>query len=88
MTIGRPSMVDPDAGDRRGDDTHWWKAYQLHSTVALAMKAHGKLRLPGAASRSFAHKDFRPTETEIHRAASKALGSPRPWSVHAEPSSD
>ena len=87
MKIGKSAATDHDAGDRRGDDTHWWKAYQLHSTVALPLKTPGKLTSPAAAFRSFADEIFRPTETEIHRAASKALASPRPLSVHVERSS-
>ena len=88
MTIGRPASTSDEAGDRRGDDTHWWKAYQRHSTVALALKAHDRLVPPGPASRPLADERFRPIETEIHRAASKALGSPRSPSGHVEPSID
>jgi hypothetical protein len=88
MTIGRSARTDDDAGDRRGDDTHWWKAYQLHSTVALPAKEHGKLLPLDAAFQPSADERFQPTETEIHRAASKALGSPRQPSAPVEPSSD
>lgn len=88
MTIGRSATTDDGAGDHRADDTHWWKAYQLHSTVALAVKAPGKLLPPGADFQPFADQRVRPTEAEIHRAASKALGSPETPSVHVEPSSD
>jgi len=88
MTIGRSARRDDVAGDRRGDDTHWWKAYQLHSTVALQAKKHGKLLPLDAAFQPSADERFQPTETEIHRAACKALGSLRQPSAHVEPSSD
>ena len=60
MTGARFATAAQAAAQRRGDDTHWWKAYRLHSSVAPPD------RMP-----------FRPTETEIHRAASQALGSPQ-----------
>jgi hypothetical protein len=88
MTIGRSATTDDDAGDRRGNDTHWWKAYQLHSTVALPVEGPGKLPSRAADFRSLADERFRPTETEIHRAASKALGWPRPASARVEPLSE
>lgn len=89
MTIRKSAESESDAADRRGDDTHWWKAYQLHSTVALAMKARSMPPAPGAASRLFAnHAHFRPAETEIHRAAKKALGSVQLPSAQVDPASD
>ena len=29
------TLLLPCRGDRRGDDTHWWKAYQVHSSVVV-----------------------------------------------------
>ena len=76
MTAAKSPTADYESAERRGDDTHWWKAYQLHSEAALAMNADGKPLLPGTASASLAdRKPFQPTETEIHRAIKKALGS-------------
>ena len=86
MTAAKSATARYEAAERRGDDTHWWKAYQLHSEAALAAKAHGKLQLTGIASLSPAdRKPFRPTETEIHRAANKVLGSLEPRSTQAGP---
>ena len=73
MTIEISATKEEDAGDRRADDTHWWKAYQLHSTVALPVKTPGTLASPAEDRGWVADERYRPTETEIHRAASKAL---------------
>jgi len=34
MTAVRPATAAQAAAQRRGDDTHWWTAYRLHSSVA------------------------------------------------------
>jgi hypothetical protein len=72
MTIDRCTTLATAAADRRADDTHWWKAYQTHSKAATAMNAPSGPVLPGTAG----PESFRPTKTEIQRAAKKALGSP------------
>jgi len=88
MKICKSATTNEDAGDRRGDDTHWWKAYQVHATAAPGTTSHSTLRSPGAASLSFADERFGPTETQIHRAAKMALRSLQTPSVAVEPPSD
>ena len=76
MTNVRSVSKERDEAERRGDDTHWWKAYQRHSKATsgtglqsthLANLIDSPLPLKRA--------PFRPTETEIQRAANRALGS-------------
>jgi hypothetical protein len=63
MTIPDAAATAQEAADRRGDDTHWWKAYRRHSTAPRPPAGPGP---------------FGPPETEIHRAAKKALGAVQP----------
>ena len=74
MTIEKSATTENSAAASRGDDTHWWKAYESHSKAARGTAA--QRRLPSTGPASLAHVDHQPawpTETEIHRAASKAL---------------
>jgi hypothetical protein len=58
MSRARCATEAQAAAERRGDDTHWWAAYRLHSSVVPPVG-----------------EPFRPTETELHCAASQAVGS-------------
>ena len=74
MTIEKSAVTENSAAARRGDDTHWWKAYELHSKAVPETAAQSGR--PSTGPSSLAHVDPAPawpTETEIHRAASKAL---------------
>jgi hypothetical protein len=74
MTIDKSATTENSAAARRGDDTHWWKAYALNSKAGAATAA--QCGLPSTKPAALAHVDREPawpTETEIHRAASKAL---------------
>jgi hypothetical protein len=74
MTIENSAPDENSAAARRGDDTHWWKAYELHSKAMPGIAAKSRRQSPRPTS--LAHVDSEPswpTETEIHRAASKAL---------------
>jgi len=74
MTIENSAPTENSAAARRGDDTHWWKAYELHSKAIPGTAAQS--RRPSIGPASLAHvkrEPSWPTETEIHRAASKAL---------------
>jgi len=89
MTAAKSVTAAYEAAERRGDDTHWWKAYQLHSEVALAMKAHTKLLSRGNASQSSSvRKSLLLTETEIHRAANEALRLPQARPFHVAQTRD
>ena len=68
MTAERSPPSRFDAAERRGADTHWWSAYTLHSTAPMASAPCDP------ASTATARQAVLPAQTEIQRAADKALG--------------
>lgn len=74
MTIDKSTTAEHGAAARRGEDTHWWTAYRLHSTAAAATVASTKRLSPQLVSPSRVDRaPLRATETEIQLAIDDVL---------------
>ncbi len=78
MTIDKSTTAEHGAAARRGEDTHWWTAYRLHSTAAAATVASTKrlspqLVSPSRVDQALLRATEAETETKIQLAIDDVL---------------